>query len=128
MANSDITAAVEHPSTDPTPQHICSSDCGTSLSPASRNMAPYLLDVVDLVVFAFLVACDLPLGLLSQVAHASVHLHALPHCVLHRLGESQPGLPHPLVQASVDWRTDRVRGTQGEDGAGRTHWTMRSSW
>lgn len=60
-----------------------------------------LLDVVDLVVFALLVASDLPFGLFTQVADAA-DLCALPHRVLHGLGEGQAGLPHPFVQPSVD--------------------------
>lgn len=72
-----------------------------------------------------LVACDLPLRLLHQVAHPS-DLRALPHGVLHRLGEGQPGLPNPLVQPPVDCRTEtpdklekhgvwgRHQGNQGE--------------
>lgn len=61
--------------------------------------------MVDLVVFPLLVSRDLPLGLLHQVAHPA-DLRALPHGVLHRLGQSQSGLPDPLVQPSVDCRTN----------------------
>lgn len=64
-----------------------------------------LLNVVDLVVLPLLVTCDLPLRLLHQVAHTA-DLCALPHGVLHRLGQRQSGLPDPLVQPPVDCRTN----------------------
>lgn len=64
-------------------------------------LATCLLYVVDLVVFALLVASDLPFWLFTQVADAP-DLCALPHRVLHGLGKGQTRLPHPLVQASVD--------------------------
>lgn len=70
-----------------------------------------LLNVVDLVMLPLLVACDLPLRLLHQVAHPA-DLRALPHGVLHRLGQSQSGLPDPLVQPSVDCRTNTPDQTQ----------------
>lgn len=60
-----------------------------------------LLYVVDLIVFALLVASDLPLWLLTQVTDAP-DLCALPHSVLHSLGERQARLSHPFVQAPVD--------------------------
>lgn len=59
--------------------------------------------MVDLIMLALLVTSDLPLGLFTQVAD-SPDLCALPHRVLHRLGERQAGLSHPLIQASVDCR------------------------
>lgn len=57
--------------------------------------------MVDLIMLALLVASDLPFGLFAQITHAP-DLCALPHCILHCLGKCQPGLSHPLIQASVD--------------------------
>lgn len=74
--------------------------------------------MVDLVVLPLLIACDLPLWLLHQVAHPS-DLRALPHGVLHRLGEGQPGFVHPLVQPPVDCRAKtpmRLNTVFGGDG------------
>lgn len=72
-----------------------------------------LLYVVDLIVFALLVASDLPFRLFPQVTDAP-DLCALPHGVLHRLGECQASLPHPFVQASVD--CERTAGGLEVDG------------
>lgn len=68
----------------------------------SKILATCLLYMVDLVVFALLVASDLPFWLFTQVTDAP-DLCALPHRVLHGLGKGQTCLPHPFVQASVDW-------------------------
>lgn len=73
-----------------------------------------------------LVACDLPLRLLHQVAHPA-DLGALPHGVLDGLGESQSGFPDPLVQPPVDCRTNTpirhgvVSGTRGTSSGRCTH-------
>lgn len=61
--------------------------------------------MVDLVVLPLLVSCNLPLWLLHQVAHPA-NLRALSHSILHRLGQSQSGLPNPLVEPSVDCGTN----------------------
>lgn len=59
----------------------------------------YLLDMVDLVMFAFLVTRDLPLGLIPQI---STLLHTLPHRIFHRLCQRQATLAHPLVKSPVN--------------------------
>lgn len=56
----------------------------------------YLLYMVDLIMLALLVASDLPFRLFTQITDTS-DLCALPHCILHRLGECQTGLTHPLI-------------------------------
>jgi len=75
--------------------------------------ALHLLHVVDLVVFALLVAGDLALRLLAAQIPHDADLRALPHRVLHRLGERQAGLAHPLVEAPVDCKAKRRRGRGG---------------
>lgn len=60
-----------------------------------------LLYMVNLVVFALLVAGDLPFWLFTQVTDAA-DLGALPYCILHRLGKCQTCLSHPFIKASVD--------------------------
>lgn len=57
--------------------------------------------MVDLIMFALLVSSDLPFRLFTQITDAP-DLCALPHCILHGLGERQAGLTHPLVEAPVD--------------------------
>lgn len=52
--------------------------------------------MVDLIMLALLVTSDLPFRLFTQVAYAP-DLCALPHSILHRLGECQAGLSHPLI-------------------------------
>ena len=64
-------------------------------------MSLYLLYMVDLIVFALLVAGDLPFRLFPQITNAP-DLRALPHCILYCLGKCQTSLSHPLIQASVD--------------------------
>lgn len=51
--------------------------------------------MVDLVMLALLVASDLALRLLSQLAQ--VLLRVLLHGVLHSLGQCQPVLVYPFV-------------------------------
>lgn len=63
----------------------------------------HLLYVVDLIMLALLVASDLPFRLFTQITNTS-DLRALPHGILHRLGECQTGLSYPLIEASVDWK------------------------
>lgn len=59
----------------------------------------YLLDMVDLIMFALLVAGDLPLGLVPKLPAL---LHTLPHRVLHRLCERQARFTDPLIQPPID--------------------------
>lgn len=64
--------------------------------------------MVDLVVFALLVASDLPFRLFTQITDAP-DLCALPHCILHSLGKCQAGFTHPLIQAPVDCMPKKKR-------------------
>lgn len=68
----------------------------------------HLLYVVDLIMLALLVASDLPFRLFTQITNTS-DLRALPHCVLHCLGECQTGLSYPLIKASVDCKPKNTR-------------------
>lgn len=52
---------------------------------------PYLLYMVDLIMLALLVASDFPFRLFTQIPNGS-DLCALPHCILHLLGECQAAL------------------------------------
>lgn len=61
---------------------------------------PDLLHMVDLVVLALLVASDLALRLLGQLAQ--VLLGVLLHGVFHCLGQRQPVLVYPFVQSPVN--------------------------
>lgn len=56
--------------------------------------------MVDLVVLALLVACDLALRLLGQLTQ--VLLRVLLHGILHRLGQCQSVLVYPLIQSPVN--------------------------
>lgn len=64
--------------------------------------------MIDLIMLALLVASDLPFRLVTQVTNTS-DLGALSYGILNGLGKCQPGLTHPLIQASVDCRAIKVR-------------------